>query len=58
MWVDNGYLGANEEPFLRLCSPGPAGTFFVNVNAVSRLMLGHGGRIERQFDPELYPELV
>lgn len=51
VWEDNGYLGVREEPFLRLCEPGPAGSMFVNVNAVSRLVLGRRGRIVREFDP-------
>lgn len=51
VWEDNGYLGAGEEQFLRLCEPGPAGSVFVNVNAVSRLLLGDEGRIVREFDP-------
>lgn len=51
IWEENGYLGSTEEPFRRLAEPGPAGSLFVNVNAVSRLMLGYGGRIEREFGP-------
>ncbi len=51
IWEENGYLGSTEEAFRRLAEPGPAGSLFVNVNAVSRLMLGRGGRIEREFDP-------
>ena len=51
VWEDNGYRGAFDEPFLRLCSPGPAGSLFVNVNAVSNLVLGQHGTIVRQFDP-------
>ncbi|GAB2710989.1 hypothetical protein BKA24_002838 [Microbacterium marinum] len=51
IWEENGYLGSTEEPFQRLAEPGPAGSLFVNVNAVSRLMLGRGGRIEREFGP-------
>lgn len=51
VWEDNGYRGVSEEPFLRLCTPGPAGSLFVNVNAVSDLVLGRHGTIARQFDP-------
>ncbi|MDF2919808.1 hypothetical protein [Microbacterium sp. NPDC086615] len=51
IWEDNGHGGASGEPFLRLCSPGPAGSLFVNVNAVSNLVLGRHGSITRQFDP-------
>lgn len=51
VWEDNGYRGASDEPFLRLCSPGPAGSLFVNVNAVSNLVVGRQGSIARQFDP-------
>ncbi|GAA5035114.1 DUF6461 domain-containing protein [Microbacterium fluvii] len=51
VWEDNGYLGASEEQFRRLCEPGPAGSVFVNVNAVSRLLLGEDGQITREFDP-------